>query len=262
MSPIPAIVCLKWGKGYPVRDTNILFRALTDLMTQPFRFVCLTDDPAGLDAGIDAVALPAFALSRDHWTPGMWPKLSVFAPGLFAPGTPVLLMDVDVVVARDLSPLIDRIRQVPGLHIIHDWHDTHERWFPRLFPRVRGSNSSVVGFVAGTQAQIWDRFHTQDFDTLRSHGNDQTFIHHNATDRHFWPTGWVLSFKKSLAWHMPVNFVRAVPGPGDAFVVAFHGVPNPHDLAQPKGTRWGTPEKFGYSPVPWVAAYLARYGRD
>lgn len=257
MSPTPIITCLKWGKGYPVRDTNILFRALTSLMRMPFRFVCLTDDATGLDAGIDALPLPHFTLDPAHYNRGMWPKLSVFAPDLFPAGSPVLLMDVDVLVARDLSPLFDRIRQVPGLHIIHDWHDTHERWFPRLFPRVRGSNSSVVGFVAGTQTRIWDRFHTQASDTL--HGNDQTFIHDHATGRHYWPADWVLSFKKSLAWHMPVNFVRAVPGPGNAFVVAFHGVPNLHDLAQPRGTRWGTAEKFGYSPVPWVADYLARH---
>lgn len=257
----PVIACLKWGKGYPTHDTNVLFRALCDLMTTPFRFVCITDDPAALDTGIEVVPLPDFALPRAHWVPGMWPKLATFKPGLFAPGTPVLMMDVDVVVIRDLTPLIDRVRDVPGLHIIHDWHDTHERWFPRLFPRMRKSNSSVVGFIAGTQDQIWQAFHKAGTLAALGVGNDQLFIHDHATDRHYWPDGWVLSFKKSLAWHMPVNILRAVPYPADAFVVAFHGVPNPQDLAQPKGTRWGTPEKFGYSPVPWVADYLSRYDR-
>ena len=255
----PVITCLKWGKGYPTHDTNVLFRALTDLMTTPFRFSCITDDPEGLDAGIEVVDLPEFALPRDDWNKGMWPKLATFKPGLFAAGTPVLMMDVDIVVIQDLTPLIDRIRERPGLHIIHDWHDTHERWFPRLFPQERHSNSSVVGFLAGAQDQIWERFHRADYATLRPQINDQEFIHHHARDRHYWPDGWVLSFKKSLAWHMPVNFFRAVPYPRDSFIVAFHGAPNPQDLAQPKGMRWGTPEKFGYSPVRWVADYLARY---
>ena len=259
MSLLPVIVCLKWGKGYPSHDTNILFRALTDLMGQPFRFACLTDDPSGLDDKIEAISLPPFALTRERWTHGMWPKLAVFKPELFPPGTPVLLMDVDVLVVRDLSPLIEKIKGTPGLHIIYDWHDTHERWFPKLFPKVRHSNSSVVGFIAGTQNHIWDRFHTADFEELRPQINDQQFIHHHAHDRHFWTEGWVLSFKKSLAWHAPVNFIRAVPEPASAFVVGFHGVPNLADLNQPRGVRWGSPEKFGYSPVPWVAAYLQRY---
>jgi hypothetical protein len=259
VSVLPVIVCLKWGKGYPSQDTNTLFRALSDLMQQPFRFACLTDDPSGLDDEIEAIPLPSFALDRAQWNNGMWPKLAVFNPALFAPGTPILMIDVDVLIARELSPFIDRITQTPGLHIIHDWHDTHERWFPMVFSRVRHSNSSVVGFIAGTQNQIWDRFHNAGFEELRSQINDQEFIHCYAHNRHFWPKGWVLSFKKSLAWHAPVNFIRAVPEPTTAFVVAFHGVPNLADLNQPKGVRWGSPEKFGYAPVPWVARYLQRY---
>ncbi len=256
----PVIACLKWGKGYPVRDTNTVYRALSATMRQPFTFACITDDAEGLDAGIQVIQLPAFALDRRNWNDGMWPKLVTFKPDLFAPGTPVLMIDVDVLVIRDLSPLIDRIRQMPGLHIIHDWHDTHERWFSKLFPRTRLSNSSVVGFLAGSQDQIWDRFYDADYDELRPQINDQQFIHHHAVDRHHWPVGWVLSFKKSLAWHMPVNFVRDVPYPDEAFVVAFHGIPNLQDLNQPKGMRWGTPEKFGYAPVPWVTDYLRLYG--
>lgn len=255
----PVFICLKWGKGYPTHDTNVLFRALTDLMSTPFSFVCMTDDPDGLDAGITTLPLPHFTLPRTHWVPGMWPKLAVFQPDLFPDGTPVMMLDVDVVVTSDLTPMVQHVRDHGGLHIIHDWHDTHERWFPRLFPKERKSNSSVVGFIAGGQTQIWDQFKDADWDTLAAYKNDQIFIHHMAEDRQFWPAPWVLSFKKSLAWHVPVNFFRAVPYPDDAYIVAFHGTPNPEDLAQQRGTRWGTPEKFGYSPVPWVAEYLSKY---
>ena len=87
MSVLPVIVCLKWGKGYPSQDTNTLFRALSDLMQQPFRFACLTDDPSGLDDEIEAIPLPPFALDRAQWNNGMWPKLAVFNPALFALGS-------------------------------------------------------------------------------------------------------------------------------------------------------------------------------
>lgn len=261
LAPTPVFACLKWGAGYPARDTNTLYRALGELMSVPFRFACITDDPTGLAPGIETLPLPAFALPHAHWVPGMWPKLSVFQPGIFEPGTPVMLMDVDVVVIRDLAPMLARVQQVGGLHIIHDWHDTHERWFPRWFPRVRTSNSSVVGFIAGQQDAIWDAFHRcEDPADLRPSINDQDFIHHHAAQRHYWPDGDVLSFKKSLAWHVPVNFLRPVPYPAEAFVVAFHGVPNPEDVAGPRWRRWGSNEKFGYFPVAWVKAYLERYG--
>ena len=260
MAHPPVIACFKWGKGYPVRDTNILFRALTDLMSCPFTFVCLTDDTAGLDDGITTLPLPDFRLERDHWVPGMWPKLAIFKPGLFADGTPILMIDVDVVVVRDLAPLFERIRTLPGLHVIKDWPNLSERVLPWRSAAARKSNSSVVGFMSGTQHQIWDRFHDAGWDTLQPLVNDQDFIHETATDRHHWPRDWVLSFKKSLVWHAPLGRALRPAGPGKAFVVAFHGAPNPEDLAQPYGLRWGTRKHFGHAPVPWVADYLARYG--
>lgn len=262
MKQTPVIACFKWGKGYPTRDTNILFRALSDRMSVPFRFVCLTDDPTGLDAGIEAIELPAFRLEREYWVKGMWPKLAIFKPGLFAPGTPVMMIDVDVVILRDLAPMIEHVVREGGLHIIHDWHDTHERWWPRLFPKERLSNSSVVGFIAGEQTQIWDDFHDAGWDVLQPQKNDQDFIHYHAHDRHFWPAPWVVSFKKSLAWHFPVNFLRPVPCPPDGYIVAFHGVPNPEDMAQAPFKRWGSAEKFGYFPVGWIKAYMDKYAPE
>jgi len=248
----PVFVCLKWGKYYPVLYTNMLYRALSDLMERPFRLVCLTDNPAGLEAGIEVVTLPEFAMERKYWNAGMWPKLSVFKPGLFADGTPVILLDVDIVVINDLGPLVDRVNNEKGVHIISDWPDTLERWFPKLTKIVRRSNSSVVGFIAGEQSQIWDRFKGETYEVLKKSINDQDFIHLNASGLQHWPTGWVLSFKKSLAWHFPVNFFRKVPFPEDAYLVCFHGKPDPEDLAQKPFKRWGSPEKFGYMPVKWV----------
>ncbi|SEM49138.1 hypothetical protein SAMN04488003_101297 [Loktanella fryxellensis] len=259
-APVPVIACFKWGAGYPAADTNVLFRALRDLMGVPHRFVCVTDDGTGLDDGIEVLPLPAFALPHGHWTPGMWPKLAIFAPGLFADGTPVLLMDVDVMVLRDLAPLVDRVRAQPGLHIIRDWPNLTERVTPWRAKGPRLSNSSVVGFTAGTQGQIWDAFHTAGWDTLAPQVNDQDFIHHHAQDRLHWPDGWVLSFKKSVVWHVPLNYLAAPARPREAFVVAFHGKPDMADLLQAPGVRWGTKERFGRAPVPWVMDYQRRYG--
>lgn len=261
MDQTPIIACLKWGAGYPANYTNVLFRALSAIMSTPFRFVCITDHAGGLDSGIETAELPSFALNKANWTPGMWPKLSVFKPDLFPKGAPVLLMDVDVVVTQDLTPLFERVQSKGGLHIIYDWHDTHERWFPSIWNTKRKSNSSVVGFISGEQHHIWQAFKDADHKTLNKVGhNDQLYIHELAHERHHWPAPWVLSFKKSLAWHMPTSFFLSPSAPPqDCFIVAFHGDPNPEDCAQSAFKRWGSPEKFGYFPVPWVKNYWDRF---
>ena len=256
----PVFLCFKWGKGYPCRYTNILFRALTDQMQSDFRFVCLTDDPEGLADGIETMPLPAFAMDRADWQKGMWPKLSAFAPGLFAPGTPVIMMDVDVVVLRDLTPLFDQLRAKGGLHIIREIPDTLPRWFPSVFGKPLRSNSSVVGFIAGTQDHLFEMFRDKSYAQVQHLRNDQDFIHHHAQDRQHWPIGWMISFKKDCAFHFPVNLVRPIRRP-DAFVVIFHGIPNPEDMVQGPFKRWGSPEKFGYFPVRWIKDYWTRYSR-
>lgn len=258
----PVIVCLKWGDGYPCHYANILYRALTDLMRRPFRFVCLTDDPVGLDPGIEPVALPDFAIDRAHWVPGMWPKLAAFKPGLFADGTPVLLLDVDVLIVRDLGPLVDRIRETGAVHTIQDWPGLIERWANRPGASTRGSNSSVTGFVAGSEdaVRVWEAFRDRAFAELTLiAGNDQLFLDAVCQDRRFWPVDWVPSFKKTLCKVRLRTLFGIVDYPSRGFIVAFHGKPNPEDLVQPRFRRWGSNEIFGYFPVSWVRAYWQKY---
>jgi len=256
---LPVFICLKWGVGYPVTHTNVLYRALSDHMSVPFRMICLTDDPAGLDAGIEAAPLPDFATPRARWVPGMWPKLAAFRPGLVPEGAPCLLIDVDMLVLRDLAPLFAHVEAEGGLHIIRDWHDTHERWFPRLFPRKRGGNSSLVGWIGGQQTHLWSRFAADEAEALRKDRNDQIFINRYAEGRRYWPAEWVLSFKRTLAWHMPVNLVRPIRPPREAFMIAFHGRPDIEEVAGARGRIWGGSEKWGLRPVPWIRAYWERY---
>ncbi len=262
-APLPVIACFKWGKGYPTIYTNVLYRALRDMLKTPFRFVCITDFPVGLDDGIETIDLPEFAMERDKWNRGMWPKLCIFKPDLFAAGTPVLMMDVDIVVLRDLTPILVKLPNEGGVHLIADWPDTLERWFPKMFYKERRSNSSFVGFIVGEQTHIWTAFKDAKSEYLFAQArNDQDFIHFRAKNRVAWPLGWALSFKKSLAYHVPMNFCRKIRRPDDAYVVAFHGKPDPKELAQAPFKRWGSPEKFGYFPVKWVETYWNKYAGD
>lgn len=258
----PVILCFKWGDGYPCTYTNILFRALTETVSGPFRFVCMTDNPAGLATGIETLPFPPFAMPKDKWHKGMWPKACAFAPDLFEEGTPVLMLDVDVVILKDIKPFFDRLVDRGGLHIMQEIPDTLPRLLPKIFGKPLLSNSSTVGFLAGTQTHLYNMVATKSFDEVRDIGNDQNLIHRFANHRHHWPEGWVLSFKKSLVFHFPVNLIRGVPRPDpDAFIVIFHGTPNPQDVVGPNFKRWGTAEKFGFFPVKWIKTYWDRHIR-
>lgn len=254
----PTVLCFKWGKGYSPRYTNVLHRAARDLTTGPLRFCCMTDDPTGLDPEIETLPFPTIAMPKSDWHKGMWPKLCAFAPDLFPEGTPVLMLDVDIVLLGGLDPFFKRLMETGQLHIARAIPDTLPRLFPRLFGKPPTSNSSVVGFLAGTQTHLFTEFAEQTRDSLAPLQNDQDYIHARAKDRHHWPDGDVLSFKRNCVYHFPLNLIRGVPKP-DGRIVIFHGKPDPEDVVQPRGTRWGTAEKFGYTPVAWVAEYWHRY---
>lgn len=226
----------------------------------PFRFVCITDHAEGLDEGIETIDLPYFALERDLWTRGMWPKLAIFKHDFFESGTPILYMDVDVVLNGDLAPVFEHIRSNPGMHTTKDWHDTHERWFPKLFPHERITHGAVLGFTAGEQDHLYELIKDRGPDVIDEWGDDQPFIHHQAVNQRYFPEEWILSFKKSLAWHLPVSLLKEPSQPPESCkIVSFHGRPNPQECTQKPFKRWGNGEKIGFFPVSWVKRYWNKY---
>ena len=53
MSDKVNVLCLKWGKRYGADYVNRLYRGVSANLSRPFRFVCVTDDPSGLAAGVE-----------------------------------------------------------------------------------------------------------------------------------------------------------------------------------------------------------------
>ena len=51
------VVCLKHGKKYSAEYVNVLYRMVTRNLTVPHNFVCFTEDPTGLDMGIQVKPL-------------------------------------------------------------------------------------------------------------------------------------------------------------------------------------------------------------
>jgi hypothetical protein len=102
------IACIKWG--YPAEYANRLLAGVRRNLALPHRFVCVTQDPAGLDPAIEVRPLD------DKW-PRLWNQLELFRHGTFLPGERVLYLDLDTVITGDLAPLAAKT----GAIHLKDW---------------------------------------------------------------------------------------------------------------------------------------------
>lgn len=238
-----SIVCWRWKplpgyrSRYDASTVNILRRMVARYFDRPHRFLCVTDDPKGLDRSVEVikpwndfaqVPSPANTMrAAKRVNPSCYRRLRAFHPEIASVfGRRFVSLDLDVVITGDLVPVWDR----PEDFVI--WGDTNPRTF---------YNGSMFLLTAGARSQVWTSF-----DPIESpkaawaaghFGSDQGWYSHclgpyEAT----WTTGdGVYSFRKHLAGetaeparHLPV----------DARVVIFHG-------------RWDPWSPFALR-LPWV----------
>lgn len=241
------ILCLKWGTRYPPLFVNRLYAGVKRHLCAPFRFVCATDDPSGLDPGVDAVPFPP---PPDGWTrkwPHIFAKLAVFKDGFAGLEGQVLFLDIDQIIAGDIDCFFD---YKPGRFcIIRNWIEWRKRIF-RAAPKI--GNSSCFRFDAGKSDYIWQTFLRERDRALdrRFFRTEQAFMTHAAGEVEWWPEEWVRSFKRSCQRVFPLNlFLPPVPAPG-ARILCFHGNPDPDQAAA--GFR-GKHLNNRTLPAPWVS---------
>lgn len=132
----------RWRAVYDYSAQHVrIARAMVDRhLRQPHRFVLATDTP-DIDVGMPTVPLPAELLALGH----RWCKLLLFAPEAYDMfGERLLYLDLDMVVAGDLDPLVtsDEFRIVrqtvaaPGMHY----------------------NSSLMLLTTGARKDVWSKF--------------------------------------------------------------------------------------------------------
>src|SRR5690625_5755702 len=106
------VAAWKWRgtREYTSEHVNVLFRAVADNLRTPHRFVCITDDPLGLDDNINVVELPDF----DHIEvrpgfPSSYVRLLWFCPEFSKRlGDRILTLDFDDLVLGDLTTYVER----------------------------------------------------------------------------------------------------------------------------------------------------------
>ena len=214
------VVCLKWGAKFGPHYVNRLRSMVSRHLARAHRFVCFTDDPIGLNAGIEALPLPAMRLpgGKDHG----WRKLSTFRAPLGDLVGPVLFLDLDVVIVDSIEAFFDH----PGeFCIIKDWAQ----------PWRRTGNSSVYRFEANAHPEILEGFVRDVERARREVRNEQEYLTREMLRKGiltYWPRTWCASYRYDCAPIFPASLFASPRRPGEAKIVVFHGVPKPEQAIE------------------------------
>jgi hypothetical protein len=219
-----SVVCFKWRapKGYRSQFTaehvNILARMVRRHYRRPHRFICVTDDAAGIDEAIGIVPLWSdFAevpSPHGRGNPSCYRRLKMFSAEAGAWfGERFVALDLDCVVTGDLAPLFDR----PQDFMI--WGDT---------AKATPYNGSLVLMNAGARRQVWEEFDPatspQRGLALGYVGSDQAWIGAalGPGEARFGKADGVYSYRLDV---LPRRGLL----PKDARLVFFHGAHDPWD---------------------------------
>jgi len=234
---------MRWG-NWPVEDVNVLYRSVKRYTSRPTRFIAITDDPTGMDEGIETRPLPhiPFWNAKGMYGGEGWRKLALWAKDIGIEGE-VLYLDLDVVIT---GPIEDFFDYYPGeFCIIRNWTEK--------FTKI--GNSSIMKFVAGSAPHIVDAFAADPVAQSHKFGNEQIFVtkNHGGTI-HFWPKDWCPSFKKTLVPMWPIRLWKETPLPTHAKMVVFTGAPRPRDALKGEWPtrRWRSKPFHKIKPVTWL----------
>ncbi|MGE0055934.1 MAG: hypothetical protein AB7S74_17190 [Hyphomicrobium sp.] len=241
------IICMKWGTRYGPEFVNRLASMVRRSTRRPTRFVCFTDNVAGVEAEAHAIELhplpPIKIPDRVAWTP--WRKLSVWQYPLAGLEGDVLFLDVDLVITGGLDDFFDF---EPGKYVaIDNWTQ----------PGKRVGNTSAFRFPVGRYKHIFDDFVTNPEAILSKWRIEQQYISDSIDEMLLWPKAWCVSFKHSLLPPWPLNFFKVAQLTPDARIVAFTGKPDPDDAligAWPGRTLRQKLYKH-VRPTPWIAEH-------
>jgi hypothetical protein len=209
------------------KTVNVLRRMVARFYPQPHRFVCITDDPDGLDAGIEVVPIwPDYAnLPSPHGNknPSCYRRLKLFSPDIESVlGRRFVSLDLDCVIVGDLTPL---------------WHRDEDFviWGDYTNPKTI-YNGSMMLHTAGARRQVWDRFDPRtspaESKNAGAWGSDQGFISYclGPHEARWTKADGVYSYRNEI---VPNRFQK----PDNARIVFFHGRVDPWS-PEAQGVDW------------------------
>lgn len=227
------IVCWKWNKkGYRATFTgehvNTLRNMVKRNLTIPHEFICITDDPTGIDPDIRLVKLwdnpcPNYG---DDGKPNCYYRLKAFSSEMKdIIGSKFLWLDLDTVILSDITPIVTTDVDF-GI------------WKPDDGRMV--CNGSIVLHKVGTREYIWNNFNPKIVDPVYGirhisdmRGSDQAIIGLNLCkdDKIFTKKEGIYMFRTDIKDKLKTP-------PKDAKIVFFAGLLNPFDNEVQKKHPW------------------------
>ena len=140
------------ARHFPAAAVNILYAMLTRHYHAPFRLVCLTDDPTGIDGAVDVLPLPVTKADQVLVMPPCYPgfpscfrRLWLFSAEACMLGTRICNIDLDVIILQDMTALLTtKTADFVG------WRCGRRSW-----NRIGGA---LWLLTTGTHQAVWDTF--------------------------------------------------------------------------------------------------------
>jgi hypothetical protein len=179
---VASVVTFKWKpkQGYGLKcssdDANLLYRGVQRHYRNLQRFICITDDPSGLDPAIEVVPLWSDFADMPNptykTTAGCHRRLRIFSKDFGSlVGPRFVMLDLDTLPVGDLTPLFEQSHDFVGWRPIEPATGYPQKQFGGAF----------VLMTAGCRAHIWDEFVRDPdacIDAARNagmHGSDQAW---------------------------------------------------------------------------------------
>lgn len=236
------VICIKWGQRYGPTYVNRLYNMVMRNTNKPTRFVCFTDDDAGIISDVEVKPLPPINLpERVSRLP--WRKVSLWQAPLSDITGDVLFFDLDIVITGNIDDFFSY--ETGKFAVIHNWTQ----------PELSVGNTSVYRFRVGQHRFIFDQFNADPEAFLKRYRISQQYISDQIEDKVFWPAAWCQSFKHSLLPAWPLRFFYTPRLGANTRVVAFTGKPDPEDAVigkWPEKNFIKKSYKF-VKPTPWIA---------
>ena len=216
------VVTFKWRppagyrSSFGARQVDTLRRMVRRHYPHPHRFVCITDDPAGIEEDVELFELwddyASVPSPMGRKNPSCYRRLRLFTRNAGAwLGERFVCLDLDCVIVGDMTPLWSR----PDPFVI--WRST-----------TTGNpyNGSMFMLEAGARPQVWEDFDPaiSPWQTRRARlfGSDQAWIAHclGRGESVWTPADGVHSYR---------NEIKPAHGqlPAGARIVFFHGKVDP-----------------------------------
>lgn len=234
MSPL-SVVVWKWATpGYrsvfESYHVNVLHAMIARNYSDPFKLICITDDPTGIAPHI--MTVPLWELHGDLLNP-TWPgvgpscyrRLRAFSPEFAAiAGERFVSLDLDVVIVEDMRPLWNR----------------PEDFVMYASKHAQGAlNGSMFMMRTGARAFVWETF-----DPVESPrktrakgltGSDQAWIEYclGRKGEATWGEG-----DGIYAWRQDCLRRRRGALPDNARLIVFHGAPDPWSKGAQAASPW------------------------